>query len=44
MAVSNGPRINPSDVAVTIDMADPNCIRQYSSINSSTLRVLLGAV
>jgi len=39
MAVSNGPRINPSDVAVAIDMLDPGCVRQYSSINSSTWTV-----
>jgi hypothetical protein len=44
MAVNSGPRINPSDVAVTIDMADPNCIRQYSSINSSTWTVSTGGV
>ncbi len=44
MAVNSGPKLNPSDVAVTIDMADPNCIRQYSSINSSTWTVSTGGV
>ena len=39
MAVSKGPKLNPSDVAVAIDFSDPNCVRKYSLINSSTWTV-----